>query len=169
MPRPSAPFPSMAGAWPLLLLLALAACSPAIRGNTALVSKDYPAAVAEFKAALKANPGDHFTQSRLGQAYYRLGRFDKAVEVLENLLAKDPRDPEAPVFLGLSYLGLGQRGRGFDAFLRFQSNTYREVRGVQDAAARLRDRLDVSLDEVEAALFAAVADGAREQRMLNQH
>lgn len=152
-----------------LVLFAAAGCSPAIRGNTALKSGDYASAVAEFKAQLKAHPDDHFTRSRLGQAYYRLGKPDKAVALLEDLLARDPDDPEAPIFLGLSYLALGQRAKGFDSIERYRSNIYREVRNVRAECARLRPRLDVSLDDIERAMFAAIEDGRTEQRQINMY
>jgi tetratricopeptide (TPR) repeat protein len=155
--------------WVSLSLLAAAGCSPAIRGNTALKTGDYASAVAEFKAQLKAHPDDLFTRSRLGQAYYRLGKPEKAVAVLEDLLARDPEDPEAPIFLGLSYLALGQRGRGFDAMERYRSNIYREVRNVRAECARLRPRLDVSLDDIERAMFQAIEDGRTEQRQINMY
>ncbi len=152
----------------VVLVLALG-CSPAIKGNTALKSKDYDTAIADFKQALKADPNDHFTRSRLGQAYYRKGQMDKAVKHLELLLSQDPADPEAPIFLGLAYLAQGQRTKGFDSFRRYKSNIYREVRNVNAECDRLQGRLEVSLDEIEHRMFQAIADGEQEQRQINQY
>ncbi len=147
----------------LALILALSGCSAAIKGNMALTRHDYQESILQYQEALKANPGNVLSQSRLGQAYYRSGQYAEAVKTLEALLVTPTDDPEAPIFLGLSYLAQGDRDKGFASFERFRSFIWRERRNVLEQTALFRQMPQLNLDEVEAKLFQAIADGFREQ------
>lgn len=150
----------------LVLALGLGACSPTIKGSMALHSKDYDQAISLYQEALKENPSNTRASSLLGQAYYRKGLNQEAVNALEPLMTRHPIDPDAPIFLGLAYLALGERDKGFGAFERFESFIYRERRNVLTETARFRNMETLNLAEVESALYQAILDGYIEEQQM---
>jgi tetratricopeptide (TPR) repeat protein len=152
----------------LALVLALAGCSSAMKGNMALTGHRYQESIREYQQALQEHPGDAHIQSRLGLAYYRDGRYPESAQTLETLLAAHPMDPEGPIFLGLAYLAQGDRDKGFASFERFQSTIYRERRNVLTETARFRGMPKLNLAEVETTLFQAIADGYEEQDQISR-
>ncbi len=54
----------------------------------------------------KANSGQATVLNNAGFAYFRLGRFDKAVDYLTRAVAADPSNSEAQLNLGLIYYDL---------------------------------------------------------------
>ncbi len=58
--------------------------------------------------AVSKRPDAGYIRDSLGWAYYRLGHFEKAVEVLEEAAALDPADPTINDHLGDAYWKIGQ-------------------------------------------------------------
>ncbi len=90
------------GRWIIVASLSLIGCAPGYRSPD--VS---PAELPSLEAERARNPTDHQLLLRLGAAYYRAERFDRAVDVLRAAGALRPTFAGA-VFLGLSFEGLGR-------------------------------------------------------------
>ena len=74
------------------------------RGSELLVRGDADAARAAFERALELRPKDGKILGLLGQAYYKLSRFDDAVRAWQVLVDDNPVEPSARVNLGLASL-----------------------------------------------------------------
>lgn len=96
----------------LIALVCLTGCSAStafyMQGNRALAAGDYDRAVHAFSSALIENPQHVGALTALGIAQYRRGAFSAALEALERAQYLDPYDPSIQLYLGLSYLRLGQ-------------------------------------------------------------
>lgn len=66
-------------------------------------------ALAMVQQAVDANPRSGAMVDSLGWGYYRLGQFDKAVEILERAVALEAGDPEINNHLGDAYWQVGRR------------------------------------------------------------
>lgn len=73
---------------------------------------DLRGAVEAYTASLDSfpepSPGQATVLNNAGFAYFRLGRYDRAVELLEQAVAADPESSEAQLNLGLIYYDLGR-------------------------------------------------------------
>lgn len=96
----------------VIALLCLTGCSAStvlyMQGNRALAAGEYDRAVHAFTSALIENPQHVGARTALGIAQYRRGSFDAAIQALEDAQYLDPYDPRIQLYLGLSYLRLGQ-------------------------------------------------------------
>lgn len=90
-------------------------------------------------AALK--PDDGFIADSLGWAYYRTGRFDKAVVVLEAAVRDEPGDATISEHLGDAYWRTGRRIEA-----RFRWGAAADVGPTPAQAALLKVKLDYGLD-----------------------
>lgn len=66
--------------------------------------RNYPAAVASLKKAVKIDARDTVAMYYLGLAYLRSEKYGEAVKVLEKSTALDPNDAKAKTALALAYL-----------------------------------------------------------------
>jgi tetratricopeptide (TPR) repeat protein len=125
-------------------------------GNLALTRGDYQGAEAEFSAILARSPDDAVAMSRLGETYYRAGRFREAAGEYQAALAHRPDDPGDQLGLGLALVGAGERDRGFAVLKSFvHPDVYRVQEAVRDEAGLLEPRPDLPLAEVERRLGQA--------------
>ncbi len=74
------------------------------RGAGLLSGGDAEAACAPLERALELRPKDAKVLGLLGQAYYKLGRFDAAAQAWQRLVDDNPVEPGARVNLGLAFL-----------------------------------------------------------------
>ncbi len=74
------------------------------RGSDLLLRGDADPARSALERALELRPKDAKVLGVLGQAYYKLGRFDDAGRVWQRLVDDNPVEPGARVNLGLAYL-----------------------------------------------------------------
>ena len=62
-----------------------------------------------IEKAVAAAPNDGYIVDSLGWAFYRLGRYEEAVEALERAVQLRPNDPEINDHLGDAYWRTGRR------------------------------------------------------------
>ncbi len=74
------------------------------RGSELLARGETDAAKASLERALELRPKDAKVLGLLGQAYYKLSRFEDAARVWKRLVDDNPVEPGARVNLGLAYL-----------------------------------------------------------------
>jgi len=74
------------------------------RGSDLLQKGSTEPAKVSLERALELRPKDAKALGLLGQAYYKLGRFDDAARVWQRLVDDNPVEPGARVNLGLAYL-----------------------------------------------------------------
>jgi uncharacterized protein (AIM24 family) len=74
------------------------------RGSELLLRGEAEASKASLERALELRPKDAKVLGLLGQAYYKLSRFDDAVRVWQRLVDDNPVEPGARVNLGLAFL-----------------------------------------------------------------
>lgn len=74
------------------------------RGSELLLRGEADPAKASLERALELRPKDAKVLGLLGQAYYKLSRFDDAARVWKRLVDDNPVEPGARVNLGLAYL-----------------------------------------------------------------
>ena len=75
------------------------------RGDLRGAVEAYTASLASFP---EPSPGQATVLNNAGFAYFRLGRYDRAVELLTEAVAADPESSEAQLNLGLIYYDLGR-------------------------------------------------------------
>lgn len=104
----------------VLAVLACAGCGsgPALKkeGLSALERKDYKTAVKQLEKACLKMPEDATVFCNLGVAYWRLGRLDDAVEVLEDASRLKADDPRPLEFLGWIYVEKGDWAKAKKTF-----------------------------------------------------
>lgn len=74
------------------------------RGSEYLVRGEADPAKASLERALELRPKDAKVLGLLGQAYYRLSRFEDAARIWQRLVDDNPVEPAARVNLGLAFL-----------------------------------------------------------------
>ena len=74
------------------------------RGSDLLARGESEPARASLERALELRPKDVKVLGLLGQAYYKLSRFDDAARVWQRLVDDNPVEPSARVNLGLAFL-----------------------------------------------------------------
>ena len=89
------------------------------QGRNALRTGQPAAAVSYLRRAADLDPNYHAPDvlgesvlTYLGRAYYEMGNFLEARNVLEKALANHPQDHTAHLYLGLTYLRSGDQDRG---------------------------------------------------------
>lgn len=81
-----------------------------------IAAGDLPGAVKGLEIYVVSHPGEAGPERFLGDLYYRQGRFDKAEEVYQHILAHNPGDRETHNRLGVVY---GTENRVDDAIVQF--------------------------------------------------
>jgi tetratricopeptide (TPR) repeat protein len=75
---------------------------------------DMDRAVAALEAVVKEDPTYRDSLTLLGRAYYRKGRYQDAMQILQRALAVNKDDEIAWLTLGMTQLQLGQNERGLE-------------------------------------------------------
>ena len=79
------------------------------RGSELLAGGDAEGARIALARALELRPRDPGVLGLLGQACYRLGRYDDAIDAWQTLVDESPAEPAARVNLGLAFLRAGRQ------------------------------------------------------------
>jgi Flp pilus assembly protein TadD len=74
------------------------------RGAELLSRGDAPGARAALERALELRPRDAKVLGLLGQAHYRLGKYEDAIVAWQRLVDENPAEPAARINLGLAFL-----------------------------------------------------------------
>ena len=121
------------------------------QGYTRQLQGDLRNAVTSYEQALEGLPESAPVLNNLGFAYFRLGRFDRAIDYLERAVATDPENAEAQLNLGLIYYDLER---------------YSQAVGPLEQAATLRPELaetSVQVGAEEQLGFSELLESARSQ------
>ena len=81
-----------------------------LRGETYTALENYPAAIADYEAAVARFPRYDLAYQSLGYAYYRTGKNDKASEALKQAIEIAPDSPGAHFYLALVDVTTGDFG-----------------------------------------------------------
>jgi thioredoxin-like negative regulator of GroEL len=93
----------------LMVMGLLAGCASAYReGQSSLRHGRYAEAADEFEAALKEDPGRLDALSGLGVARYKMGAYDAAQDALGRVVAQDPKQTQARLYLALAHVQKGE-------------------------------------------------------------
>jgi tetratricopeptide (TPR) repeat protein len=106
-----------------------------------------------IQKAVDASPNDGYIVDSLGWAFYRLGRYEEAVEALERAVQLRPNDPEINDHLGDAYW---RNDRRLEA--KFQWNIAASVDDKGDVKARVQAKLAHGLDPVPASKGSVAAN-----------
>ncbi|MBI9083818.1 MAG: tetratricopeptide repeat protein [Desulfobacterales bacterium] len=79
----------------------------------------YGEAIPLFEAYLKGNPGDYSARGRLGIAYLKAGKNEKAAETLERVIRDNPGDADATLYLGVSYVNMKAFGKALTVWEQY--------------------------------------------------
>ncbi len=74
-----------------------------------------------FKKAFGLNPDFTHNQYRLIHAYMRLGKYAEAIELLDNILSRNPGEAPAYYLRGCNFKALGNVGAARPSFLKFRN------------------------------------------------
>ena len=75
---------------------------------------DMDKAIVALEAVVKADPTYKDSLTYLGRAYYRKGRYQDALAILQRALAVNPDNEIAWISLGMTQLQLGQNDKGIE-------------------------------------------------------
>ena len=121
------------------------------QGYTRQLQGDLRDAVTSYESALEDLSESAPILNNLGFAYFRLGRYDRAIDYLERAVAADPENSEAQLNLGLIYYDLERYSQAVEPLER---------------AAQLRPELSqtsVQIGEEESLGFSELLEQARSQ------
>ena len=104
-----------------LTLLLLCNCAGTYHADQKLNQKKYQEAIPLLKAYLADHPDSWETRGKLGFAYLKIGRFDKAMVELNAVLDGKPGDPYAILYLGLVHLNKGEIGKAIAIFQTYRN------------------------------------------------
>ena len=81
------------------------------RGSDLITRSDPAGARTALERALELRPRDPKVLGLLGQACYRLGKYDDAIVSWQRLVDESPAEPSARVNLGLAFLRAGKQSQ----------------------------------------------------------
>jgi tetratricopeptide (TPR) repeat protein len=145
------------------------------QGRNALHTGQPATAVSYLRRAADLNPNYHAPDTLgegvltyLGRAYYEMGNFSEARNVLEKALANDPQDHTAHLYLGLTQLRSGDRDRGRreaetglkGTYAKLESLTSNPYHGIfWDSGRQIRSEIQTALGgKLESAELVRVAE-----------
>jgi Flp pilus assembly protein TadD len=105
--------------------------------------RNFDEALDMIKRAVDAAPDNGAIVDSLAWAYFRLGRYDEALEPMERASLMEPVEPEVTDHLGDVYWAVGRKLEA-----RFQWRRALSFNPEEDAAARIRRKLEIGLDNV---------------------
>jgi tetratricopeptide (TPR) repeat protein len=122
-------------------------------GTAALRAKDYPTAIEAFKKVLELEPDNGNAAVQLGQAYYRSGQFDAAIEALTVAQANGQEDNAAKL-LSQVYLKKAQaasKAKDYNGAIELclKSNEYVESGNAYRVAASAAQKLGNNADTIK--------------------
>jgi len=146
----------------LVLVLAGCATTPRRRGDSALASGNYAAAIEEYRTALAEKPDNLEARLGLGVAQYRSGAFSDASATLDAVLARAPNTHAALLYSGLAALHRRDDAVAEDRLtrLRIVEPDPRFGAQVERAMRVLRAGAPVT-DDLRAFIAASLEDSAR--------
>ena len=149
--------PPMSLAWHKIRSLSLLLVLPMLQVGCARQGLNAdPAEIPTLQEQLRQNPGDLTTQTRLGIALYKDGRFEQSKTTLANAI-----DAGAEFGAAYLYLGLSNESLNDWAAARTAYTTYLEVGNFGPLKDRLENRLLLIVrNELQAAAQAALAQEA---------
>jgi tetratricopeptide (TPR) repeat protein len=121
-------------------------------GNAYYEAREYEKALAEYQAALAADPGHVASAGRLGDTYDKLGRTDEAIAAYRQALALK-EDADVHAYLGMLLARQGQMDQAeaeYRASLRLADNTLAHL-GLAELYQRA-GKADQAIAELQAAL-----------------
>ena len=147
----------MSMAWNSSRHLSLLLFLPSLLGGCARQGLDAdPAQIPSLQEQLSQNPGDLITETRLGIAFYKDGRFEQARTTLANAVEAGTESGAAYLYLGLSNESLEDWTGAREAY-----TTYLDVGNWGPLKDDLEDRLLLIVrNELQAAAQAALAQEA---------
>jgi tetratricopeptide (TPR) repeat protein len=136
------------------------------RGNDAVASADYPAAVAAFQQSLALDPKNPRTLSNLGTALYLGGEPDKAESVFRQAITLEPAYARAHLNLGSALYALNRLDDAHQEIQRAIDLDPTNVDARHNLAALLVEQRRWS--EALRVLEAALAIAPKDERLLRQ-
>ncbi len=106
-----------------------------------------------IERAVRLRPTDGYIVDSLGWVYYRLGRYDEAVEQLERAVSLRPHDPIINDHLGDAYW---QIGRKLEA--RYKWNHARDLEPEEEDLARILDKIENGMTDAVPVGLASTTD-----------
>ena len=97
------------------------------KANQAYQSQDWPAAAAEYQAAIQLDPANASAYARLGIAYQRLGRLESSARSLEKALKLKPGMPDVDVLLAFVDIRLRQYQKAIPLLRQAVSSTHDDL------------------------------------------
>ena len=91
-------------------------------GSSYIGLNEFEQAESAYLKAADLNPGLLINQYRLAHDYRLLGRYDKAIEVLESILQRNSQESSAHYDLGINYNLLGKSENAREHFLEYQKS-----------------------------------------------
>jgi len=95
------------------------ACGACATGGAIRVSDVTPESIPSLEAQRTQHPQDDNTLTRLGVAYFKAGRFQDARPVLDTVVAREPANGVAAIYLGMTAEQLGDFGAARTAYQRY--------------------------------------------------
>ncbi len=155
---------------PALLLLSaclLGGCSPAVRGSMALTAGDYDQALARYNEALAQDPDSIPLRQRIGLTYFTKKDYASAEASFRDILQRQPGEPNAAFYLGLSRIGKGEVRPALDELTRFSwPGKYYHQKYVRDEAVLLLRHETMPPAEATRRLQNALEEGRKEQNLI---
>ena len=101
----------------LLIILGCSGDSWMEKGKDALTADDYPSAVWYLQQAIEERPTNVEAHYQLGVAYYKLRRYDDALNSLRTAAMLAPKRMDIQLALGEVYMAMGQRRLALRKFM----------------------------------------------------
>ena len=79
-------------------------------------TSDVRSRIAGLEKMLAVNPNNAEALVQLGNDYFDMGNYEKAVEIYQRSLAVDPRNPDVIADMGVAYRKMGKSKEAADAF-----------------------------------------------------
>ena len=136
----------------LVLAFAVApcACAPVISGSADNITR--------LETARRSDPASESVERSLGIAYFKANRYSDARGVLQDAVAKDPKDGVAALYLGLT----AESQNDYDA-ARVAYESYLRVGRTERVKSQVDDRLQaLKLKQIQ---LSAKAELAKEQQL----
>ena len=110
----------------VMFLSGCAAVQEKMDADRAFRAGDYSAAASGYERILGGGVGDWKDHIRLGYAYLKTGRPDRAVAEFEKVQAQAYAKPWATYYLGLAYIAKGDRRQAVEVWKTFENRLRRE-------------------------------------------
>ncbi len=130
----------------LICLMLVTGCT-AMRAELSLNQGKYDQAAALFQEIILKSPDNLRARSRLGFAYLKVNRIDKAIEEFKTVLKAEPGEPYSTLYLGLAYIN---RGDYSNALRTWEGYKDKDMPVVEAQIRRLRTMVMMVYSQQEA-------------------